>query len=265
MDLDSLGRPKEAAEAYERFAQSYPKDKRAADAQFNAAVTYLQAGDSATAARAYGAFAKVFPRDARAADATAARVTLLKATGARAAADAELATLCKNPSAPLKADCAARAGEAAFRAGVAFWPKYTAMALVIAKKGNLTKAGVARLSKPKQDLLAKMTVNFKQGIASGSPEWVSASSYYAGLAQWDYGNFLANVTLPAELTDEEKVAATAGAARLAEQYYQSSSKLWKALVDKAAQDSLANAWVDRAKAALEGKVDAAPPPPGGGP
>ena len=263
VDLDSLDRHKEAAEAYERFAQSYPKDKRAADAQFNAAVTYLQAGDSVNAARAYGSFAKTFPKDSRTADANAARVTLLRATGGRAAADAELASLCAHPSAPLKADCAARAGGAAFRSAMAYWPKYQAMTLVIPKKGNLTKAGVARLSKPKADLLGKMTVDFKKAIASGSPEWVSAASYYAGLAQWDYGNFLANVTLPAELTDEERNAATAGAARLAEQYYQASSKLWKALVDKAAQDSLTNVWVDRAKAALDGKVDASPAPPGG--
>ena len=263
VDLDSLQRQKESAQAYERFAQSYPKDKRAADAEFNAAVTYLQAGDSVNAARAYGSFAKTFPKDTRAADANAARVTLLRATGGRAAADAELATLCKNPSAPLKADCAARAGEAAFRSGVAYWPKYQAMTLVIARKGNLTKAGVARLSKPKQDLLTKMTVDFKKAIASGSPEWVSAASYFAGLAQWDYANFLANVTLPKDLTDEERNAATAGAARLGEQYYQASSKLWKTLVEKAAQDSLNNAWVDRAKAALDGKVDASPALPGG--
>ena len=39
----------------------------------------------------------------------------------------------------------------------------------------------------------------------------------------------------------------------------------EAALAQAAQDSLANVWVDRAKAALEGKVDAAPPPPGGGP
>ncbi len=264
VDLDSLAKPKDAADAYERFARAYPKDKRAADAQYNAAAGYLQAGDSANAARAYGAFAQTFPRDTRTPAANAERVALLKATGASTAADAELARLCVNPSAPLKAECAARAGQAAFRVAQAQWPRYQAMALVIPHKGNLTKAGVARLSKPKKDLLTKISVDLTKTIATGSPVWVAAASYYAGLAQWEYGNFLANVTLPKDLSPEESAGAQAGAARQAEQYYQSANKLWKALVDKAAQENFTNAWVDRAKAALEGKVDASPASSGGG-
>ena len=66
--LDSLGKPKEeAARRTSEFAAAYPKDKRAADAQYNAAVTYPKRGDNATAARAYGSFAARFPRDPRAA------------------------------------------------------------------------------------------------------------------------------------------------------------------------------------------------------
>jgi TolA-binding protein len=258
VDYDSLGKPKEAANAYEAFARAYPKDKRAADAQFNSAVTYLQAGDSANAARAYGAFAQAWPRDKRTPDANAMRVTLLKATGATAAADAELATLCAHPSAPLKAECADRAGAAAFKAGQAIFPKYQAVALAIPKKVNLTRAGVERLSKPKQALLKQMSADFTKAIATGSPEWVSAASYYAGLAQWEYGNFLANVTLPNDLTPDERTAAEAGAARQAEAYYKSANKLWQALVDKSVKEKFTNAWVDRAKAAVGGKVDAAP-------
>ena len=194
VDLDSLGKRKEAADAYERFAHTYPKDKRAPDAQYNAAATYLQAGDSTNAARAFAAFAQAYPKDARTADANAMHVALLKATGATAAADAELAKLCGHPTPQLKAECASRAGEAAFKQGQALWPKYQAMALVIPKRGNLTRAGVARLSEPKRSLLAKMGASFTKAIDTGSPEWVAAGSYYAGLAQWEYGNFLANVT-----------------------------------------------------------------------
>ena len=258
VDFDSIGKPKEAANAYEAFARAYPKDKRAADAEYNAAVTYLQARDSANAARAYGTFAKNYPRDARTPDANALRVTLLRATGATAAADAELTALCAHPNGPIKAECADRAGAAAFKDGQALFPKYQAIALVIPKKNNLTRAGVERLSQPKKTLLVKMSGEFTKAIATGSPQWVAAGSYYAGLAQWEYGNFLANVTMPSDLTDQERAAATAGAARQAEAYYQAANKQWKALVDKAAKDKFTNAWVDRAKAALGGKVDAAP-------
>ena len=258
VDYDSLGKQKDAANAYEAFARAYPRDKRAPDALFDAAVTYLQAGDSANAARAYGDFAKAYPRDKRTPDANAMRVSLLKATGAAAAADAELASLCQHPTAPLKAQCADRAGAAAFKAGQALFPKYQAVQLVIPKKINLTRAGVERLSKPKKTLLTQMSGDFTKAIDTGSPEWVAAGSYYAGLAQWEYGNFLANVTLPSDLTDDERAAATAGAARQAEAYYKAANKLWQALVDKAAKDKFTNAWVDRAKAALQGKVDAAP-------
>jgi TolA-binding protein len=275
VDLDSLGKKKEAGDAYERFASAYPKDKRAADAKYNAAATYLQAGDSANAARALGSFAQMFPRDPRTPDATAERIMLLKATGANAAADAELAKLCGHPTAPLKAECASRAGAAAFATGQALWAKYQSLTLVIPKKNNLTRAGVARLSQPKKDMLAKMNGDFSKAIETGSPEWVSAGSYYAGLGQWEYGNFLANVTLPADLSPAESQAAQAGAAKQAEAYYQAANKLWKALVDKSVKEKFTNAWVDRAKAALTGKVDATPgaapaapapakPPAGGG-
>ena len=55
VSLDSLGKKAEAAAAYEAFAAAYPKRQaRAADAQYNAAVTYAEVGDTAAAARAYG-------------------------------------------------------------------------------------------------------------------------------------------------------------------------------------------------------------------
>ena len=258
VDYDSLGKHKEAAQAYETFAKAYPKDKRAADAQYNAAATYLEAGDSADAARALATFAKAYPADSRRADAQAERVALLKGTGANAAAESEMATLCVKPSAPMKATCADRAGSAAFKAGQDQWSKYQAIQLVISKRTSLTKAGVTRLSAPKKAALTKMDADFTKAINSGSPEWIAAGSYYAGLAQWEYGNFLSNVTLPKELTDQERQAATAGAAKQAETYYQAANKTWKALVDKAAQEKFTNAWVDRAAAALTGKVDASP-------
>jgi len=158
----------------------------------------------------------------------------------------------------MKATCADRAGSAAFKAGQDQWSKYQAIQLVISKRTSLTKAGVTRLSAPKKAALTKMDADFTKAINSGSPEWIAAGSYYAGLAQWEYGNFLSNVTLPKELTDQERQAATAGAAKQAETYYQAASKTWKALVDKAAQEKFTNAWVDRAAAALTGKVDASP-------
>jgi TolA-binding protein len=258
VDYDSLGKHKEAATAYEVFARAYPKDKRAADALYDAGVAYVEAGDSAQAARAYGQFAKTFPADPRHADAQAERVTLLKATGSNAAAEAELATLCAHPSAPLKATCADRTGSTAFKAGQVQWAKYQGMALSIPKRVNLTKSGVTRLSQPKKAALEKMDADFTKAINSGSPEWVAAGSYYAGLGQWEFGNFIANVTLPKDLSDQERAAATAGAAKQAETYYQAANKTWKALVDKAAKEKFTNAWVDRAAAALTGKVDASP-------
>ena len=72
--LDSLGRKREAAAAYEAFASAYPSDPRAADAQYNAAVTYLEVPDSAAASRAYGTFADRFPKDPRAPQAQSTRL-----------------------------------------------------------------------------------------------------------------------------------------------------------------------------------------------
>jgi len=259
VDYDSLAKPKDEAMAYERFAAAYPKDPRASDAQYNAGVTYLQAADTASAIRAYGIFAAAHPRDPRTGGAQATRVALIKAGGNVAAANLELAKLCLRPTEEIKTQCAARVGESEFAQGRAPFPRYQALKLNIPLRANLTRAGVERLSAPKRKMLADMSTHFTKAIASGDPTWLSASSYYVGLAQWEYGNYLANLTLPKDLSDEQRAAAQAGSARQAEQYYQAANKLWQTLVDKAAADKFDNAWVQRAKDAIGGKVDAAPP------
>jgi tetratricopeptide (TPR) repeat protein len=259
VDYDSLSKPQEEAAAYERFAAAYPKDPRAADAQYNAGVTYLQAGDTTSAIRAYGAFAVAHPRDPRTGGAQAIRVTLIKAGGNVAAANVELAKLCARPTPEIRTQCAARVGENEFATGRALFARYQALKLNIPLRVNLTRAGVERLSAPKRKLLADMSTHFTKAIASGDPTWLSASSYYVGLAQWEYGNYLANLTLPKDLTDDQRAAAQAGSARQAEQYYQAANKLWQALVDKATAGGFDNAWVQRAKDAITGKVDASPP------
>ncbi|HEY2898643.1 MAG TPA: tetratricopeptide repeat protein [Gemmatimonadaceae bacterium] len=259
VDYDSLGKPAEEAAAYEHFAAAYPKDARAADAQYNAGVSYLQGADTAGAIRAYGSFAAAHPRDPRVGSAQATRVALIKAGGNVAAANVELAKLCARPTAEIKTQCAARAGENEFAQGRALFPRYQALKLIIPLRVNLTRAGVERLSAPKRKMLADMSTHFTKAIASGDPTWLSAASYYVGLAQWEYGNYLANLTLPKDLSDEQRAAAQAGSARQAEQYYQAANKLWQTLVDKAATDKFDNPWVQRAKDAIGGKVDASPP------
>ena len=256
--LDSLGHAKDAAAAYEEFAAAYPKDKRAADAQYNAALSYAQAGDTASSARAYGTFASRFPRDTRAGAAQQARIAMLKAAGDTAAASTELARACARPTAEFKSTCADRLGEQEFRAGAALYAQYQPLALVIPSRLNLTRKGVERISAPKRRLLSAMTGHFTRSISAGSPEWLAASSYFVGLAQWEYGNYLKNVQLPADITGDQLSAAQAGASQQADQYFTEARKTWQALVDKAAQDKIENAWVDRAKAAVAGTVDESP-------
>jgi len=253
--LDSLGKKKEAAAGYEQFAADYPHDKRATDAQYNSAVTYLESGDTLTAAKTYATFARRYPTDPRAAQAQSFRIALLKQAGDSTEVNADLATLCAaNTPADLKADCATRAGRAAFAAGVAQFLKYRPVKLVIASRSQLTAAGVKRASTYKQQLLTALTKQFTQAIEAGDPEYLAASTYYIGVAQWEYGNFLKDVQLPASLSDAEHTAAADGAAKQAEAYYAQGQKTWQALVDKAAQEKIANKWVDMAKDGVQGKV-----------
>jgi TolA-binding protein len=256
--LDSLGQRREAAAAYESFSLAYPKDARAADAQYNAAVTYVQVPDSSSAARAYGDFAMRFPKDPRAGRSQQLRVALLEASGDSATAEKELAQLCRKPSSALATQCAERAGDREFHAGKALFERYQPLELVIPLRVNLTRKGIARISAPKRELLASMSTHFKRAIATGAPEWLAASSYYMGLAQWEYGEYLKNVQLPADLTGPQLSAAQAGSAQQAEQYYQAARQTWAVLVDKAEKDSIANSWVARARNALAGNVDLAP-------
>jgi TolA-binding protein len=257
--LDSLDKGREAAQAYERFSAAYPRDARAADAQYNAAVTYVEAGDTTSSAKAYATFATRFPRDSRVPQAQQARVTLLKASGDLATANAELARLCARPTEAVRAACAERTAEQAFRQGAALFPRYKNMRLVIATPAQLTRTGVERASAQKRALLQTMTNHFTRAIETGSPEWLAAASYYVGLAQWEYGEFLKNVRLPQSLTAEQRAAAQQGAAQQAEQYYTAARQTWQTLLDKAQQENLSNPWIDRARAAIGGEIPATPP------
>ena len=270
--LDSLGRKREAAAAYEEFATTYRSDRRAADAQYNAAVTYAEAGDSAAAARSYATFATRFPRDQRAGTAREQRIVLLRASGDSSTARTELARLCRNPtSEAARNECAAqRASEleatarSAFQRGVSIFEEYRAEKLVIPTKAQLTAAGVRRASARKQTLLRQLTAQFESAIKTGSPEYLAASTYYVGLAQHEYGEFLKNVQLPDGLTDEERAAAVGGAERQAQSSYDAAKKTWQALVDKAERDEAlrsnerAARWIALSRDAAGGKVESNP-------
>jgi TolA-binding protein len=267
--LDSLGRKREAATAYSRFADAYPRDQRAPGALFNAAVTYQEAGDFTEASRAFARFASRYPRDERAADARQRQITVLGQSGDSTAMNAELARVCAtNPGGELRGACAARNAERYFEQGVSTFNRYRNITLRIPTKAQLTKAGVQRASKPKQDLLRQLTQEFTRAIETGNPEYLAASTYYLGLAQNEYGNFLRNVELPANLTDAERQAAEQGSAQQAEEYYNAARRTWQTLLEKAEQeealrnDAGARQWIDRAREAAGGNVPSTPPTDG---
>jgi hypothetical protein len=262
--LDSLNRHAEAAQAYEEFSRAYPRDRRAADAQINAAVSFAQAGDTTSAARAYGTFATRFPGDSRAAAARQTWLELLRATGDTAAASRELTALCARPTPEIRGQCAARVAEAHFRRGAALWTRYKSLRFVIASKAQLTAAGVQRAQRQKQAVLREMSTHFTNAIKTGNARWLAAATYHLGLAQWEYGNFLRNVQLPSGLTPEEQQAGEQGAAQQAERFFEDARKTWQSLVDKAEQEQAtfgteAADWVERAREALRGNVPADPP------
>lgn len=275
--LDSLNRDKDAAAAYERFAASYPADPRAADAQYNAAITYAEAGDSASGARSYATFIQRFPRDQRVGQAREQRIVLLRAAGDTTTATTELTRLCANPTSDAaRSECEAQrvqrleaAARSAFDRGVALFQEYRAEKLVIPTRAQLTAAGVKRASSRKQALLRQLTTQFESAIRTGSPEYLAASTYYVGLAQHEYGDFLKNVQLPETLTAAEREQALAGAARQAETSYQAARDTWRALVQKASQDRAlagnerAARWIALARDAADGKVESSPSSGGG--
>lgn len=251
--LDSLGRRAEAAAAYEQMSVAYAQDRRAADAAYNAAVTYGDAKDAANAARTFAAFVQRFPRDPRVPDAQRLRLDQLAVAGDSTTANTELSRLCVRPAPGLADRCAARVAEAAYREGMALWPRYEAMKLVIATRTDLTRAGVDKASVPKQQLLRQLGQIFARAIATGAPEWLAAASFQTGLAQWHYGIFLRDVQLPVDLNEGQRTAAQKGSAQQAQQYFDAARTTWQALVDKAEKGGFANGWVQRAKEALEGK------------
>lgn len=263
--LDSLGRKKDAAAAYEQFAQAYPRDKRAPDALWNAAITYQEAPDPAASARTFALFAQRYPSDQRASQARQQQIAQLQTAGDTAAASRVLANACTRPSDDLQQECASRVAERSFQQGVATFGQYQPLKLTISSRSQLTAAGVARASRQKQALLKQLTSDFASAIKSGVPQYLAAASYYVGLAQWEYGNFVKNVQLPSGLSDAEQTQAQQGAAQQAEQYYAAAKQVWQELVQRAestpaiGNDAAARPWIDRARNAVQGNVDAAPP------
>jgi hypothetical protein len=118
---------------------------------------------------------------------------------------------------------------------------------------------VQRASAQKQSLLRTMTGHFTRAIRSGSPAPLAAATFYVGLAQWEYGEFLKNVQLPSTLTPEQRQAAEQGSAQQAETNYEAARKTWQSLIDKAQAENFSNPWVDRARQALSGNVPENPP------
>lgn len=263
--LDSAGQKEQAAQAYEAFAGGYPRDPRAPGALYNAGITYREAGSSLAAARAFAEFAGRFPRDPRAADARAAQLELLRSSGDTAAANLALTEACARPAAGLGDACRAIDAGRAFSSGVALFRQYRPLTLTIGSRSQLTQAGVQRASRQKSQLLAQLSSSFAEAIRSGVPQYLAAATYYVGLAQWEFGNYLRAVRLPDDLTPEQRQAAEQGATQQAEQYYRAARQTWQELVLKAAstpelRDSAqARAWVDRARQAADGNVDANPP------
>ncbi|HEX2719044.1 MAG TPA: hypothetical protein VHM67_15350, partial [Gemmatimonadaceae bacterium] len=156
-------------------------------------------------------------------------------------------------------------GDRYFRQGASLFPEYQQERLVIANRNALTARGVTAASQRKQRLLKQMADVFRRAIESGDPRAVAASTYYLGLAQYEYGNFLKNVQLPEGLSEQERQVAQQGAERQAEASFTQARQIWQALVQKAEQEEAlrnsaeARPWLDRARAALEGNVDTNPP------
>ena len=263
--LDSLHQERDAGAAYSKFANAYPRDARAPGALYNAALSYVQAGDTTDAANAYATLSERYPSDAKAEQARVARLQLLQAKGDTAAMASALSEACARPTADLQTVCASTVAQRQFETGVALFRRYQPLKLVIASRARLTAAGVARASRDKQELLRSLSAAFAEAIRSGVPQYVAAAGYYVGLAQWEYGNFLTNVQLPAGLTDAQRTAAQQGAAQQAEQYFQAAKTTWSELAQKATDtpalgnDPKAAPWIQRARDAVAGNVDASPP------
>jgi hypothetical protein len=165
--------------------------------------------------------------------------------------------------------CAAYRARQALQSAVALFEPYRRINFVIRNKNQVSSPAALRaVQAPKQQALQRLAQRLSDVIKTGVPEQLAAATFYLGLAQWDYGNYLKNIQLPATgFTDEERAAATEGAAKLAEQEYARARSTWQALLTKVdAEEALRNdpgaqRWLALARGALAGDVPAEVPPP----
>jgi tetratricopeptide (TPR) repeat protein len=255
--LPDVGRAADAVDAFQAVIAAQPAWAGRADAMVRVAGLLDSLGRKAEAAAAYDRFAASYPADKRATAARRARMDMLLAAGDTATLETELARVCMKPADPFTRLCAERAGTRAFRDGMAQWERYAALKLEIKTRAQLTQAGVAQASLPKVQALRALNAQFTKAVASGAPEWVAAGTFQSGQAQWYYGLFLRDVSLPPDLTEGQRTAASGGSKQQAQAYFDGAVKIWQALVEKAAQEKFDNDWVTKAKAALKG--DGIPP------
>lgn len=267
--LDSADKAMDAARAYEDFASAYPRDRRASDALWNAGITYREAGDREAEARVMAAVLSRYGSTARGDSAAARRIVLLREMGDSTTADQEFTRLCArsgNKEAVREA-CAGRMAEIRktraaeqFRSIIAQWDDYKEIRFEFTSKAQLNAAGVRRAQSRKEQSARRLVSQLQQVARSGDPEMASAAAFTIGLVSWEFAKFLEDVRLPEGLADEERQAAVTGAREnLAPPHYAEAREAWQGLVNEAKEKDFDNAWVQRARDALEGNVPDTPP------
>jgi hypothetical protein len=169
-------------------------------------------------------------------------------------------------------DCASFRAEEGFRRALDAYRQYNDVELVITTRNQLiTPAALQQAQARKRTLLRQLEPQLRTVINTGIPEYLAAATFYLGLAQWEYGDYLRNIDIRVSgLTDEERAAVRRRAEQTAEQEFSRAREIWQALVDKAQQeealrdDPEAQRWLRLTRDAINGNVPSTPPPPGGG-
>ena len=248
MTLDSLGRKREAATAYSRFADAYPRD-RARRARSSTRVTYMDGTSRGIRRFALASRTRDSARRSAAAADRGARPSGVRArTPSWRASEPQYGGELRGA---VGADC-----PTLLRAGGRL-QRYRSLTL----RSTTAHYEGGRPARRSQEDVSTADAEFTRAI-EGTDIWRRARTTSAAQTTTE---FHANVEC-ANLTDAERQA-TRGSCR-GRDYYNAARRTWQTLLEKAEQEEAlrndpgARPWLDRAREAVGGNVPSTPPTEG---
>jgi tetratricopeptide (TPR) repeat protein len=255
---EAARRPRDAAEAYRRFAQAYPKDQGAAAALLKSADLLASAGDAGAAEDARTLYMDRFPGDVETAMEILQRRALaeLAQVGSSTALSALLGKPGKGSALP--ASSLARYLDLANTHASLASPQILAQVAFLQAEEQMRAYEAVRLTQPlkaslaaKKKRLESVLESYRACAQRGVNPFASASAYRIGEALVHFGDALRGSEGPAQLSADDLAAYRQVLEEQSWEFYDRGEEAWSELLKRAGSDpGDEGGWIARTRSTL---------------